>query len=227
MAFHIVQFITRLIGKLVARVDISGLEKIPKTGGCMIASNHNGRLEVLLVYALLPRNDLIMIAAEKYHKNVLWRWLGNRLKVIWVERFNADLHAVREVMKRLQHGEVFCVAPEGTRSKAETLQQGRHGAAYMAARAGVPIIPAGITGTEDRVVADNLRRFKRSTVTVRLGDAFSLPSLPPKDRDAVLEAYTDEIMCRIAALLPEKYQGVYANHPRLREIQSDQATRDG
>lgn len=218
MAYRIFQFITRLIAFMIARIDIEGLEKIPRKGGVIVASNHIGRLEVLLVYAILPRRDVIMIAAEKYQKHVFWRWLGQQLNVIWVERFNADLHAVREVMKRLQHGEIFCVAPEGTRSKTETLQEGRPGTAYLASKAGVPVIPAGITGTEDRIVLGNLRRLRRTKVRVRIGDPLVVPPIRGKDRDAVLQCYTEEIMCQIAALLPESHRGVYADHPRLGDI---------
>jgi 1-acyl-sn-glycerol-3-phosphate acyltransferase len=222
MAYRIVQFITRVIAFITARIEIDGLEKIPRTGGVIVASNHIGRLEVLLVYAILPRRDVIMIAAEKYQKNAFWRWLGKQLNVIWVERFNADLHAVREVMKRLQHGEIFCVAPEGTRSKTESLQTGRPGTAYLASKAGVPIIPVGITGTEDRVVWGNLRRLRRTQVRVRIGDPLVIPPIRGKNRAADLQACTDEIMCRIAALLPESYRGVYTDHPRLADL-----TRDG
>jgi 1-acyl-sn-glycerol-3-phosphate acyltransferase len=218
MAYRIVQFITRLIAFITARIDIDGLEKIPRTGGVIVASNHIGRLEVLLVYAILPRRDVIMIAAEKYRKNVFWRWLGKQLNVIWVERFNADLHAVREVMKRLQHGEIFCVAPEGTRSKTESLQTGRPGTAYLASKAGVPIIPVGITGTEDRIVWGNLRRLRRTQVRVLIGNPLVVPPLRGKEREAELQHYTDEVMCQIAALLPETHRGVYAGHPRVVEI---------
>jgi 1-acyl-sn-glycerol-3-phosphate acyltransferase len=53
---------------------------------------------------------------------------------------------------------------------------------------------------------------------VKAGPAFKLPPLPREDREEVLKQYTDEIMCHIAALLPEKYRGVYADHPRLKEL---------
>ncbi len=64
----------------------------------------------------------------------------------------------------------------------------------------------------------NLCRFRRSPVLARTGEPFTLPALPVTERDAALEAYTDEIMCRIAALLPPAYRGVYSDHPRLQEL---------
>ncbi len=218
MARYLVKLFSRLTAFLTARVELIGLEKIPSTGGCILASNHIGRLEVLLVYAFLPRNDVILIAAEKYHKYAIFRWLVNGLNAIWVDRFNADLHAVREVLKRLKQGDVFVVAPEGTRSKTETLQPGRPGAAYLASKSGVPIFPIGVIGTEDRIVLNNLKHLRRSRVRTVIGDPFILPEPPKQNREAVLEQYTDEIMCRIAVLLPESYRGVYSGHPRLQEL---------
>jgi len=60
--------------------------------------------------------------------------------------------------------------------------------------------------------------LRRSQVTGQVGQPFTLPPLKGSDRDAALKLYTDEIMCRIAALLPPGYRGVYAEHPRLQEL---------
>jgi 1-acyl-sn-glycerol-3-phosphate acyltransferase len=80
------------------------------------------------------------------------------------------------------------------------------------------VIPVGIVGTEDRVVWGLLKRLRRAPVTVIVGEAFHLPPLTSGDREAQLRERTDEMMCQIAALLPEKYRGFYANHPRTLEL---------
>jgi 1-acyl-sn-glycerol-3-phosphate acyltransferase len=72
-------------------------------------------------------------------------------------------------------------------------------------------------------VIDNLRHLRRSRITVTAGPPFMLPPLPARDRDAALKQDTDEIMCRIAALIPPEYRGVYADHPRLKELLQDSA----
>ena len=90
--------------------------------------------------------------------------------------------------------------------------------AYLALKAGLPIIPVGVTGTEDRLVVERLKHFKKSEIEIIIGQPFNLPPIRRKDHDATLKQYTDEIMCRIGALLPEKYRGVYAEHPRLKEL---------
>jgi 1-acyl-sn-glycerol-3-phosphate acyltransferase len=80
-----------------------------------------------------------------------------------------------------------------------------------------------IVGTEDKEVARRLRRFRRLDITIRVSEPFSLPAMPRQKRDEFLQQSTDEIMCRIAALLPPEYRGVYADHPRLQELLSTES----
>jgi len=98
------------------------------------------------------------------------------------------------------------------------LIDGKPGVAYLAARSGFPVVPVAITGTEDMVIWGNVKRFRKSKVTLTGGIPFTLPPIPRENRDEALQRYTDEIMCQIAAILPERYRGVYAEHPRLREL---------
>jgi 1-acyl-sn-glycerol-3-phosphate acyltransferase len=98
------------------------------------------------------------------------------------------------------------------------LIEGKPGVAYLAARSGFPVVPIAITGTEDKVIFGNIKRFKKSTITLTSTKPFIIPPLPKENRDAALQNATDEIMCQIAALLPERYRGVYAKHPRVKEL---------
>jgi 1-acyl-sn-glycerol-3-phosphate acyltransferase len=140
------------------------------------------------------------------------------MDAIWVDRFGADFRALREMLSRLRRGGVLVIAPEGTRSQNGALIEGRPGVSYLAAKAGVPILPVAATGTQDALVKEQLSRLHKLHITVRIGQAFMLPSIQSHDRDAALQEYTDEIMCRIAALLPPDYRGVYADHPRLKQL---------
>ncbi len=219
MAYKIIRFFIRLILRLIARVELSGWENLPAAKGYVIASNHIGRLDAALVYYALDRPDIIMLIAEKYRKNAFWRWLAKQLDGIFIDRFNPDLRALREAMKRLQRGGVLAIAPEGTRSKTGTLIEAKPGGIYLAWKAGVPILPVALTGTQDAVVKERLTHFKRLQIKVTMGAAFTLPQeAKGKDREALLQEYTDEVMCRIAALLPEEMRGEYAGHPRLKEV---------
>lgn len=219
---NLAYFIIHLIVRLVARVEVIGRENVPPKGAFIAASNHLGRLDAILPYELSQRRDMILLVAEKYRKNFFFRWMVKQLDGIYIERFNADFTALRATLRRLQQGEILVLAPEGTRSKSEALIEARLGTGYLAARANVPILPVAVTGSEDRVVKARLRRLRRAQITVRAGKPFTLPPLQGQDREAALQSYTDEIMCQIAALLPEQYRGVYANHPRLKKILQEQ-----
>jgi 1-acyl-sn-glycerol-3-phosphate acyltransferase len=208
----------KIVVHLSSHVTIIGLENLPKSGGVVAVSNHIGRLDAAYVYTHIGRQDVIMLVAEKYQKKALARWFVKSIDAIFIERFNADIRAVREVLRRIHAGGLMVIAPEGTRSKNASLQQAWTGASYLAAKAGVPVLPVGISGTEDAQVKAHLKRLRRVQVTVHVGKPFILPPLPKEDREATLRRYTDEIMCQIAALLPPPYRGVYANHPRLLEL---------
>jgi 1-acyl-sn-glycerol-3-phosphate acyltransferase len=223
MFLQVVRFVFRIVLRIIARVTIEGYGNVPETGGAIVVTNHIGRLDALLGVILADRDDFILMIAEKYQKNAFWRWTAKEVDAVWLDRYEADIHALRIVYKRLKKGEILGMAPEGTRSKSEALAYGKQGAAYLAGKTGLPVIPVGLAGTEDRVVKERLRRLRRLDIEIRIGQPFYLPPMDRKDREAYLERNTDEIMCRIAALLPSSYRGVYADHPRLQELLAEQA----
>jgi 1-acyl-sn-glycerol-3-phosphate acyltransferase len=214
----LLRLLIRGLIRTVAHVEVFGRENIPTSGTFVIATNHIGILDIIMAYYALNRWDLFILVAEKWGKIGWIRWLGKQLNFIFIDRFNPDLRALREVIGRMKQGQVLVIAPEGTRSRTGALIEGKPGVSYLAAKAGYPIIPVAITGTEDKVILGNIKKLRRSPITVTGGPTFTLPPLPAKDRDQMLDQYTDEIMCRIAAILPEEYWGVYAHHPRLQEI---------
>jgi 1-acyl-sn-glycerol-3-phosphate acyltransferase len=218
----IARFLIHLFVRITSRIDVYGLENLPTEGNFVLASNHLGRLDAFYTYVFLDQEDIILLAAEKYKKYAVARWFARQLNAIWVDRYNADFGAIRDALKRMKAGGILVLAPEGTRSKTGTLQKAHAGGGYLAAKAGVPIVPGAITGTEDGKVYSQLGRLRRPHVILRAGKPFTLPPLPVKNRDAALQEYTDEIMCQIAAMLPESYRGVYADHPRLLELLEEQ-----
>lgn len=212
------RLISRFILRIIARIDEQAIDRIPTSGGCLVVSNHLGRLDAMLAMVLPDRDDIIIMVAEKYRAYWFWRWMVRKLDVLWIDRHNPDFRALREVQRRLKAGMIAAIAPEGTRSPTAKLQPGKPGAVYLAAKAGVPIIPMSIVGTEDKEVYRRLLRLRRLDITIRAGEPFSVPPVPRQNRDEFLQKNTDEIMCRIAALLPPEYRGVYAEHPRLKEL---------
>lgn len=223
MLYSVVVFMVRVILRLIARITVYGLENLPSGETSYIGvSNHIGRLDPAFVYFMLKRKDIIMLVAEKYKEHSWSRFLAEAVDGIFVDRYNADLNAMREILRRIKKGGVLVVAPEGTRSPDCSLIKGWDGASYIAAKSGLPILPVGVTGSGDKEVVDHLKHFRRLNIEARVGPVFSLPPLETKNRDQQLAGYTDEIMCRIAALLPDENRGVYAGHPRLKELLGDQ-----
>jgi 1-acyl-sn-glycerol-3-phosphate acyltransferase len=79
-------------------------------------------------------------------------------------------------------------------------------------------VPVAISGTEDRLLLGNLKHFRRTPIKITAGKSFMLPPFPKENREEALQEYADEIMCRIAVMLPERNRGYYSEHPRLREL---------
>jgi 1-acyl-sn-glycerol-3-phosphate acyltransferase len=217
MKYRTLRSIMRFLLRLIADVEIVGLEKLPQ-GNVLLAANHLGRLDTAVMLYAIDREDIIIAVAEKYKNHPFFGAMGRAVDAVWLNRFEADFSALREILARMKKGGLMVIAPEGTRSKTEALQMGKMGAAFLAAKSGYPVLPVALTGTEDRLVLENLKRFRRSKIRAVAGDPFMVEIPKGSGREQALREATDEIMCRLAAELPGKYRGVYAEHPRLREL---------
>lgn len=211
--------IARQILKLFFRVTVSGMETLPPRGGFLLAVNHLSYMDPPLVFALLDREDVTALVTDKYQKNPLFRWVVETLDGIWINREEADLSALRQARDVLRAGGVLGIAPEGTRSHTGGLIRAKTGIAYLADKAGVPVIPVAISGTDGAIRRALL--LQRPRIHVQIGAPADLLPVRREDRDATLQRNTDEIMCRIAAMLPARYRGIYADHPRLKELLAD------
>ena len=223
---YFLRWLVRLVFNLIARVDVSGYENLPKGKSFVLATNHLGIIDAPFAFYALDRWDMYVLVGEKWERNRFLKWLGGYLNFVFIDRFNPDIKALRRIIALMEKGNLLVIAPEGTRSRVGSMIEGRPGVSYLATKLNRPIVPVALAGTEDKVLFGNLRRLRRSHITIKAGPAFTLPPLPRENRDEVLKQYTDEIMCRIAVLLPEKYHGVYAGHPRLKELLGEAPTSD-
>jgi len=207
--------------KLITKIEPIGYENLPNEGGFVIAVNHLGFLDTPMAYYALDNWNLFIPVGEKWEENPIWRWLAPHLNLIFVNRYKPDIKAMREMIKRMEEGQTLVIAPEGTRARDERMAQGKPGVAYLASKMNWEIVPVAISGTEDRIFLSNLKHFRRTHIKLISGKSFKLPPFPKENRDEVLQQYTDEIMCRIAVLLPEKNRGYYSEHPRLKALLMD------
>jgi 1-acyl-sn-glycerol-3-phosphate acyltransferase len=209
--------IVRFIMNFIADIEVNGLEKLPP-GNVIVAANHLGRLDTAALMCILDREDIIMPVAEKYKDHPFYGALGRSVNAVWLNRFEADYSALRQILERMKQGGILAIAPEGTRSKTAAMQEAKMGVAFLASKSGYPVLPVAVTGTEDRGIVENLKHFRRSKITVQAAELMYIDIPKGKGREEALRQATDEIMCQIAALLPEKYRGFYADHPRLKEL---------
>jgi 1-acyl-sn-glycerol-3-phosphate acyltransferase len=211
--YFFVRGIANILLRILSRVTILGIENIPSGGPFLFTPNHLSQIDTPLCLAVIPR-QMRVFSAEKYKKNPFLYLLFEVMGCIWVRQFEADHEALREAIHHLRSGGALGVAPEGTRSReTHALLRGRGGAALLASRSGVPIVPVGVWGTEE-FVRDFLH-LRRGSVTIRIGKPYHL-DVSPRAKVKELDAATDDLMCAIAALLPPPYRGEYAAHPRLR-----------
>ena len=217
MNYKTLRSIVRFIMNIIADVEIIGMEKIPE-GNLIIAANHLGRLDTAVLVYALDREDIILAVAEKYKNHPLFGALGRAVDAIWLDRFEADFAALREILTRMQKGGLMVIAPEGTRSKTASMQEGKMGVAFLAGKSGYPVLPVALIGTEDGGIVSNLKRFRRSKIKAIAGDLLYIEIPKGNGRDQAMRSATDEIMCQIGALLPESYRGFYRDHPRLKEL---------
>jgi len=207
--------------KVLTKFMVINQALIPKEGAALITTNHLSRLDTPLLLTLTDRKDLVAIVAKKYEQKLFFKWVLERVgTMVWMDRSRVDFAALRDALDHLRHGAIVGIAPEGTRSRgSQGLLEGKQGAALIAARASVPIVPIAIIGSEK--INNALLRLRRQKVIIRVGEPYHLPEMDSNDRQGWLARSTAEIMCRIAALLPPEYRGFYANHPRLLELLAD------
>lgn len=198
---------------LLTKTEFHGSEYIPENGPVIIATNHLSRLDIPVLFLTPKRKEIRAMVTDKYLNYPILNIIILMADSIWLDRTKADYTAFRKATEALNQGYALGISPEGTRSKTGKLQKGKPGAALLASKTGITIVPVGITGTDTGV--RQLLHFKRPHLVARFGPGFKLAPLNNENRSKKLQEYTDEIMCRIAALLPEEYRGEYTNHPDL------------
>lgn len=213
---RLLRWIFNALFTLLARREVTGLENLPAHGPYILVGNHLSRLDLPLIYGLIGDERITGWAAEKYERHWFFGTLVRMGGGTFIRRGEVDRGALESAVEWLRAGKIFGMSPEGTRSRTGALIRAKTGAAYLAAETGAPVIPIAITGTER--VLPTLLRLRRPRVTARFGEPLHLPLPPEGDRGPALRRNTDEIMCHIAAMLPPAYRGVYADHPRLKEL---------
>jgi 1-acyl-sn-glycerol-3-phosphate acyltransferase len=204
--YAILRAIVRILFRLLTRTEIRGTENVPAHGPYIVLTNHMSAIDPPLILAAIP-GAITVFAAHTHRHELFIGELMNAMGAIWVRRGEVDREALNNAIEVLKEGGVIGLAPEGTRSKTGALIEGKIGAAYLATRAGVPLVPVALAGTEVGLPA--VLRLSRPRITVTIGPPFHLPNSNPHAGREQLQEYTETMMLTLARMLPERYRGVY------------------
>jgi 1-acyl-sn-glycerol-3-phosphate acyltransferase len=195
-----------LLITLLTKRNAEGLENFPQKGPALVVVNHLGDADGPLLVSTLPASLDALGKIELYDFPILGKlmdWYGT----IWLHRGRPDRRAIKAALDGFAEGRFILIAPEGRFSLTGGLEEGQHGAAFLAFKADVPIVPVVVIGTENAHVYGHLKRLRRAPVTLRVGKAFRLSQ--QADRRETVREGTDQIMEALANLLPEAYRGHY------------------
>jgi 1-acyl-sn-glycerol-3-phosphate acyltransferase len=213
ISYQIIKALIRVAMLLLTRTRVYGSELAPLRGGAVVVSNHIAAVDPAILVGVFPR-PLVLMSKIENARGVL-QFFMRLVGAFTVRRGKVDREALRIAEATLAAGRLLCVFPEGTRSGAG-LAEAHGGAALLAARANVPIVPVAITGTP-RIFSRRFPWLGFPLVTVTIGESFQLPetganpSATPGFRRDDRERMTNEIMRRIAALLPPEMRGHYSH----------------
>jgi 1-acyl-sn-glycerol-3-phosphate acyltransferase len=207
MLYKIVAWIVKLGTGILCRIDAPDIQTVPMRGPLIVISNHTGQLEVAVFFGLLQPRPVTGWAKMEAWDNAFLNWLFSLWGLIPVRRGKGDTSAMKKALKALEEGYIFGLAPEGTRNKTGKLQQAQPGAVLLATHSGAPILPVVHWGGENFL--RNLAHLRRTDFHIRVGQPFMLKLDGVKVTRDIRQRIADEMMIRLAELLPAAYRGAY------------------
>lgn len=193
-----------------ADLKIKGIENIPDNEPVIFIGNHLSNLDGLLLSKLFEERNkkVLFLAGVKLKGEAITRAVLEIVPHIEIEPNKPDRKALKNAIKALKDGYSILIFPEGTRSRNGEMLKGRSGVYLIAKMAGAKIIPVAITGTEKCLPVESSGKmskesFIHSEVLVTFGKSFDLQDLPESEEPV------DEMMKKIAKLLPFEYRGYY------------------
>jgi cytidylate kinase len=197
------RFLVLGFSKLYFRVTFEGLENVPKTGAYLVSPTHRSNVDSFVVLGLTKRRIRFLAKEEMWKLSFvhpLWDALGG----IKVERGSTDRESMKLCMAALASGEPLAAYPEGTRREGPVVEGLFDGPAYMALKAGVPIVPMGIGGSA--LAMGRGDKFpKPKHIHVVIGKPLNSPPSSETGRRHI-RALTAELGASLQVLLDEAQQ---------------------
>ncbi len=172
-AYYVARALVAAFTRLWTRMGIEGRQHIPRSGAFVLAPVHRSNMDTP-ISACLTRRRLRFMGKDTLWRNGVVSWFLSALGGFPVTRGTADREALHRCIAVVQAGEPLVLFPEGERKSGPTVQPLFDGAAYVALKAGVPIVPVGIGGSE-AVMPKGARFIRPSKVHVIIGPPITAP----------------------------------------------------
>jgi len=182
-------------------LEVSGLERLPTEGPFILAANHHNYLDGVVLGVAVPRPISFLVMPRVFHASPLHPPFHRRIGSIPVNVERPDPGAVKRTLRVLEDGGIVGIFPEGPFSREGQLVPGQPGVAMLALRAGVPVVPAGISGTYEALAGRRFYIPRGRPLAVRFGQPLHFHQPRRRAGHAEREEITRRIMSHIAALL--------------------------
>lgn len=191
----------RTLLRYIYKLEIEGLENVPKEGPVIIAPNHMSSLDILAIVSALPRPIKALGKIERF-KYPIWGRFAKYLGGIPVNREHPDLSAIKGAFEALKEGNILLVFPEGTRIGIKKIGGPKRGVAYLASRTRVPVIPTAIIGADKIWPPEKRIPHLRGKVKIIFGNPIYYESEIDKEKE---EEFVKLIMEIINKLMVAEY----------------------
>jgi 1-acyl-sn-glycerol-3-phosphate acyltransferase len=212
MKYAFRDFVTKVIKAIIdvlCEIHAEEIQKLPANGPLILASNHVNFLEAVIFFTYTPPRPITAIAKVETWDSPILGPLFSLWGAIPIKRGEADRAAYEASLKALKENKILAILPEGTRSNDGKLQKGQPGIVLLAARSNASIQPGVVFGQEN--FWPNFRRRRRTEIFIKVGEPFKLKTEGMSFDRETRQKMADEVMYRMAELIPEEYRGVYAD----------------
>lgn len=195
--------VVHLIGRTYFRLRVVGRHNVPKSGPFIVSPVHRSNLDTP-VSAAITRRRMRYMGKESLWASTAGGWFLTTLGGFPVKRGTADREALRACIEVIERGEPLVMFPEGTRQSGPEVQPLFSGAAYVACRTQVPIIPVGIGGSE-AAMGKGVKLPRPAKMTLVVGAPIRPPTIAAGDRvpRRVIREVNDRLAAEIQVLFDE------------------------
>jgi 1-acyl-sn-glycerol-3-phosphate acyltransferase len=198
MIYAITCFFLRILFRVLFKFKIYGLENMPVNSSFIITPNHVSHLDPIAAGAFVPKK-LNYIAKKELFKNRFFGWYFKHLRIIPIDRGGSPYGGMKQIIKKIRRGRPIVIFPEGTRGEGDSFLEPEAGAAYLALKFNLPIVPAYIKGT-DKALPKGAHWITLSPVRVYYGEPKTYAMPPGAQKDDVYKKVSREIMAEIKRL---------------------------